>query len=411
MDIQVFRNEIKSNAILWYDFKKDATILSIGDDFNGVENVDDTAKFDYIIIKDNLDKFAIAQYLLKPNGVILLLVNNKYGLANTKNIGYTKKEIEKALKKAKIKTYKFYYPLSNYEQANTIFSDDYLPEYNNSKLLNNVFYNNRQVIKYNEIEAIKTVTKAGKFVDYTNSYIVEIGNISPIKFISYNNSRKDDFRLVTKVYNDKVVKEPVKEVAKSHIEQIRNNIENLKKQGFHMLDTYEDGKIVSQYIEGKTLYDEIVSLINTNLDEAYKSIENWYNYIKEKSTNLDGTYIDLVLENTFYKDGEYLFFDQEWKMDDTPLEFILYRTINNLYTYNPEISNIIDRTAFFEKFNLNDKIEIFKSCEQKLQEKVVNAELIKAYDEQYREKYKNVVPFEFYRKKSILKNLLNKLRN
>ena len=43
-------------------------------------------------------------------------------------------------------------------------------------------------------------------------------------------------------------------------------------------------------------------------------------------------YIDLSFENVFYAD-EYIFYDQEWYLENLPLEFILYRAINNLYIY------------------------------------------------------------------------------
>jgi hypothetical protein len=287
-----------------------------------------------------------------------------------------------------------------------------LPEYNNSKLLNNVFYDENAQIKYNEIEAIKLVTRAGKFTEYTNSFIVEINNKSDINFISFNNSRKEEYRLVTKVYKDKVIKEAVNSKALGHISQIKENIVALKNIGFNMLDTYQDGKIISKFVEGKSLYEEIVSLIySRKIEEAYKILSDWYSYIESRCKNLEETYIDLVLENTFYKNGEYLFFDQEWKLKNVPLDFILYRTMNNIYIYNPEISKIVDKKEFLNTFHIDvAKIEIFKDCENRLQNDVANLELSKTYDEEYREKYKNVQPFEFYIKDSILTKILSKLK-
>lgn len=411
MNKELFKKEISNNATFWYDFKPNSKLLIVEDNLE--DNKISSEKYDVIIIKDNLKDVEKAKKYLKSEGVILLLINNKYGLANTsKTNTYTKAEIEKTLKKLKIDKYKFYYPLPNYEQANTIFSDDYLPDRNHPKLINNVFYEDDSEVKYNEIEGIVTVTAEDKFVDYTNSYIIEIGSRSHIKFISYNNSRKDEYRLVTKVYKDKVVKEAVNEKAKSHIEQIRKNAESLKSVGFNMLDKYEDGKIISKYMEGKTLYEEIIDvLLSSGEYEAYNVIEKWYSYIEARCKNLNTTYIDLVLENTFLKDGTYFFFDQEWEMKDVPLEFVLYRTINNIYTYNSWIQGMFPKEHFFKYFHLEEKLDIMREYEKKLQEKVVNQELIKAYDEQYREKYKNVVPFEDYIKENFIQKILKKLRN
>ena len=255
MDKELFKKEIKANCICWYDFKAESKVLIIGEEAIELEkalthkgcmvkSIQEASlpseKFDYIIVKDKLEILSKAKKLLNEYGIIIFLANNKNGLANiaSNKDKYTKQEIEKYLKKLKFNSYKFFYPLSNYEQANAIFSDDCLPEYNNSKLLNNVFYDDEAVIKYNEIESIKHVTKAGKFIDYTNSYIVEINNKSDINFISFNNSRNEEYRLVTKVYKDKVVKEPANEKAEIHIAQIKKNMEVLKDMGCNILDTY-----------------------------------------------------------------------------------------------------------------------------------------------------------------------------
>lgn len=411
MDKELFKKEILNNAIRWYDFKKDSNLLYVREDIEEIEY--STEKFDTIIIKDYINQIENVRRFLKPDGIMLLLVNNKNGLANAgKTPTYSKAEIEKYLKKLKIKDYKFYYPLPNYEQANTIFSDDYLPDRNHPKLINNVFYDEDSQIKYNEIEAIVAVTAEEKFVDYTNSYIVEIGKRSPIKFVSYNNSRKDEYRLVTKVYEDKVVKEAVNDKAKQHIEQIKKNTESLAKAGFNMLDRYEDGKIISKYMEGKTLYEEVIdTLLSEGEYPAYNLIGKWFRYISDRCEKLDTTYIDLVLENCFVKDGEYFFFDQEWAMEDVPLEFVLYRTINNIYTYNSWIQGMFKKECFWKYFHLEDKLELMKEYEKKLQEKVVNQELIQAYDEEYREKYKNVIDFEDYIKENFIQKILKKLRN
>lgn len=98
-------------------------------------------------------------------------------------------------------------------------------------------------------------------------------------------------------------------------------------------------------------------------------------------------------------------------MKDVPLEFVLYRTINNIYTYNSWIQGMFKKERFWKYFHLEDKLELMKEYEKKLQEKVVNQELIQAYDEEYREKYKNVIHFEDYIKENFIQKILKKLRN
>ena len=99
------------------------------------------------------------------------------------------------------------------------------------------------------------------------------------------------------------------------------------------------------------------------------------------------------------------------KLENATSDFILYRAVNNLYIYNPEISEIITKEEFWARFNINsEKIEEFNKYEKEFQDKVVNKELVAAYDIEYREKYKNIKSFEFYIKEPFLKKILNKLR-
>ena len=47
--------------------------------------------------------------------------------------------------------------------------------------------------------------------------------------------------------------------------------------------------------------------------------------------------MDMVFENAFFIEDEFYFFDQEWNVENIPLEFIYYRAINNMYVYNSEL--------------------------------------------------------------------------
>ena len=95
MDKELFKKEIADNGIKWYDFKKDSSILDLRE--NIVEYSE--KNFDYIIIKDHMEQIENVQKYLKPDGVILFLVNNKYGLANSSKANtYTKAEIERTLR-------------------------------------------------------------------------------------------------------------------------------------------------------------------------------------------------------------------------------------------------------------------------------------------------------------------------
>lgn len=211
-----------------------------------------------------------------------------------------------------------------------------------------------------------------------------------IKFASFNHARKKEFRLCTKVYQDYVVKEATNSESQKHIENMRKNIQDLKEHGFEILDCEENGKVISPYISEPNFYQVILETIqNGKIEEAYALIEKWFALLKtnfakdcQKAGNLTivkCAYIDLVFENTFLREEKFAFFDQEWTMEDAPLEFILYRAIHNIYVYHSEIEQKIPQNEFFQRFDLLEYLEVFEKIEKQIQEIIMDDAVIQMY--------------------------------
>lgn len=211
-----------------------------------------------------------------------------------------------------------------------------------------------------------------------------------IKFASFNHARKKEFRLCTKVYQDYVVKEATNSESQKHIENMRKNIQDLKEHGFEILDCEENGKVISPYISEPNFYQVILETIqNGKIEEAYALIEKWFALLKtnfakdcQKAGNLTivkCSYIDLVFENTFLREEKFAFFDQEWTMEDAPLEFILYRAIHNIYVYHSEIEQKIPKNEFFQRFDLLEYLEVFEKIEKQIQEIIMDDAVIQMY--------------------------------
>ena len=166
-----------------------------------------------------------------------------------------------------------------------------------------------------------------------------------------------------------------------------------------MIDEIVNDEVISQYIEGDTFDKKIVTLLlQGDIEEAYGWIEKWYDYLKQRLlknkrsdfneniqaspeeleglTILKNGYIDLVFENTFYQNDEFLFFDQEWYADGIPIEFLLYRAIQNMYAYNLEIENKYPKQKVLEKFGLTTYTELFQRIEQYIQKDIIDDKMI-----------------------------------
>lgn len=429
---------LKDNIINWYDFKDGANLLGIGDNIQEYSNslneklakvilienfTPDTQiedeKFDYILIKEKIETLEFAKKYLKQDGTILLLCDNRFGIryfagdkynkqafstiCKDSNELLTKKEIEDVLNKQGFSNYKFFYPLPNYKIANAIFSDDYLPDYTDTKLICNNIYNQESILVFDESQALRQLTKAGQFKNFANSYLVEINPKTEIKFASFNNARKSQYQLCTKIYPTYVIKTATNQEAQNHIENMKNYITDLTEHGINIIDKFKDDTIISEYITQKSLYKIIVENINQgNKEKAYQLIQQWYDFIKSKFegdrvnalneniTDVDEemikdlfivekAYIDLVFENTFFIQDELVFFDQEWCIAHLPLEFILFRGICNIYTYHAEIENILPKKEMFAQFDLIKYLEFFQKLEKFVQDGIIDDEVNKIF--------------------------------
>ena len=146
-----------------------------------------------IILIENLDNFKINQEillkiktLLKPNGELIVAINNKYGISyfagknyNDYNIFatiendvlFSKNEIESLLKKSGYENLYFYYPIPNYVLANEIYSDDFLPKYKELNNVNLTIEKDRYVL-FNEDKALNEAINTGDFSTFANSYLI-----------------------------------------------------------------------------------------------------------------------------------------------------------------------------------------------------------------------------------------------
>ena len=222
---------------------------------------------------------------ISENGVFLLAVDNKFGLRyfsghpeNILNekfeslIGYSNKpeRIETFTKKSLeslIKTLgynmNFYYPLPDYRLANVIFTDREKAKYNSvDKYV--PYPTNKSDTIFNEIDVYREILKTDNnmFDFFANSFLVEISkNEIPqiYKYISFNNLRKQDYRLITKISDTYVEKRVVSKEAENHYNIIKENMELLKINGIDTVDYIENNIIKSKYIDQKYLLNNVLT--------------------------------------------------------------------------------------------------------------------------------------------------------
>lgn len=398
-------------------------------------------KYDYIIMVESAEyakalgfqnmkeMLDYAYALLNENGKILLAVDNRIGtrflLGGTKEIEeekfamykpylnknyklYGKKDLEEMISKLDGAKYKFYYPVPNYRMTHMIYTDEYLPKVNRY----NIYYRDDEEILLNESFFVDELIHNDLFDKCTTSFLIEISKdkLDSTCYVGYSNMRADEKKIITKLSKEQVVKKSYSKASDKHIERVKDNIEKLKELNFVTCEEEKNGKIVSKFVEIETMdrYLENI-LLNKSAEEFDNELEKWKEYLlqripvleagqndvfdkykmevsaeqKKGLTILKEGFIDLLFQNVFYNGNEYIVFDQEWFEVGVPFEYLIYRSVKQLYFQCNKLEEKKALQSIYDKYNITPYIEIFDQLEQKYQEEIIDKDILNFYSEKW----------------------------
>ena len=427
--------EFKKNILLWYPFKKDSSILNLGEDientlgeldvhFSKISNkIEQDEKYDYVTIFGKYtyefkDKLRDAKNFLKSNGKILIALDNKFGLrsfneTSTLDKNASENELKVIFKDSGFENYKFYYVLSNYREVNLIYSEDYkLTEEDITR--NFAVYPKGASISVNENEVYKKLLKEGIINRFINSFFIEVSNAkidTDVKYVTFSNYRKPEYRTMTIIKKDSVVKKAADRRAKDHIKNIAHNLKELKNLDVKVIEKEVSSEIVSDFdknirfdeeLAKSTSIDDFMNrfeilkkILTSNLvpysevkdsDDLKESIKSYDKEKLEKLHFVKRAFIDLVPKNIFFANGimsrKLEVFDQEWIENNIPVEYIYYRCILNTQV----ALNKFGTEALINKFGIADYIDLFEDIEKELKDRVVDYDLLDIFFRQYIER-------------------------
>lgn len=425
--------EFKENLFSWYNFKAGANILDFGNNISKYiknQNIDiepkASQKYDYVILVGVLEKANKEENLrkavsyLKEDGKLLIAENNKFGIKNwngkrdlTGSLDYreitrtynsneagllSKNEIKQLLLKENIKNYKFYYLFPDYNLPNLIVTDEYrLTEEDISR--NFESYEEGELVNFNENLALTEIVKEDpeqvKF--FVNSFLIEASKKeieNNIKYISFTNYRKKEYRISTILTDDYAIKKSASIDADKHIQNISENLKFFPKEQAKVIEVFEDGNLKSKFIKENlrldlefqkiSNYDEFLLEFNKYKNVVYQNVLE-YNEIKDKlpeelkTYNLlskmkfqEHSFIDMLPKNCFKVNDEYLFFDQEWCENYYPVEYIIYRAIKN----TAGISERFGEDRIFKDLEIDEYIDLFEKLEENFRKKVIDDKML-----------------------------------
>ncbi len=421
--------EFNSNIIKWYPFESTKAVLQIGNNniitkelknicqkikVVGIPDLNEyeEEKYDYVIIYGYERYSNIIEKvtkLLKEDGKLIIIGNNEFGINNWSKYNDVLKLEEYSYKENTVKYIKQKLKEKEFENINTFFA---FPNYQYAEIIVNesTYINNGCIEKYkanleedkvkifNENNILKNILlNDPKMIEFfANSYFIEASKEKTeldVKMVSYNNCRKEEYRLIT-IIEDKIVKKITDNPkAQIHIDEMSKIIKDIKNDGIETLDYVKDGIIYSSFYNGKTI-DEVLNENYNNFEKIIgildglkamlikKSIK--YEECKEKVNSfgfeiekikklhfLKNAYWDMIAKNCFLIDEKYVFFDQEWKAEYLPVEFLIYRSIINSY----DLVKKIDVNELLKKLVIFEYKEYFQVIDDKLRTKIIDKDI------------------------------------
>ncbi len=440
-DTEELIRELPTALLRWYPFHQGAHCLYVGGAMQDamacmlseqgmhvtVKSIDEatisTGRFNYIICIETLEQHpspvdALNKMMrsLSPTGVLLLGMNNRFGLRyfcgdrdpytnwNFDGIEnyrrllaekrdsmsgrlYTKAEIASFLTKAGITTWKFSSVFHGLEDPVFLFADEYVPQ---EDLSGRLFpsYRYPPTIFLEEESLYQSLIDNGMFHTMANSYLIECtlgGSLSDMLQVTSSIERGRENAMITVLHsNGTVTKQPAYTEGFERLQHLAQNMAALEAHGISVVKgTMENNVYIMPRIECETgqLYlkklllkdkglflqemdrfrdliissSDITDSISSN-DSTDLSTTSLSTECKTMAKGLDPLLrlacLDLVPLNSFYIDGEFVFFDQEFSQDDCPVNRVLYRMVASFYSGNPELASILPEDTLYARYGL-----------------------------------------------------------
>ena len=362
--------------------------------------------------------------MLKPGGRLLLGMNNRLGLRyfcgdtdpytgcafdgvegyiqeddtrRSRGRCYSRSELKKMLEKAGLGRNRFYSVLPGLDEANLIYAEGYVP---NEDLSNRVFpsYNTPQSVFMKEEGLYPALIDEGIFHSMANAYLIECsleGELSDILQVTSSLARGRDDAMYTVIKEGGIVEKLAAwPEGDAKLQRMERHDRDLRLHGIRVVDSEIRGKAyVMPYIKAETTQTYLKRLLHEDsgrfLDEMDRFRET---VLKSSETRMlsDGTevftsgYFDLVPLNSFVVEGEFVFFDQEFCIEDLPVKVMAWRQVASFYFGDPVASRIIPMETLLQRYGLKEELPRWQGIEWSYLDRVLNNKELSAYHESRR---------------------------
>ena len=394
--------------------------------------------FDYIVCVELLEReqeldmlFSVIRSLLKPEGIFLAGMNNRLGLRyfcgdrdpytgrNFDSVedyrrAYVKKEdafqgrmydreqLRQMLFQAgwSRENIHFFSVLTDLQNPSFIYAEDVLP---NEDLSNRVFatYHDPDTVFLDEEPLYQSLMENGMFHQMANAYLIECsmeGELTDVSHVTGSMERGREDALLTVIHKSGIVeKRAVYPEGRKRLKQILAHNADLKAHGLSVVDVQLiDGVCRMPFIHAETGQLYLKRLLRTDQDAFFEKLDHFRDLLLQSSETVaadqgDGEgqilrkgYLDLVPLNSFYTEGEFVFFDQEFCQDNCQVNLLVQRMISTLYAGDGEMQKLLPIEVLYARYGIAEKRQHWQTMEWEFLGKLLKQEELRIYHESCR---------------------------
>ena len=285
---------------------------------------------------------------------------------------FTKAEVSELLNRVGL-PYKCYsvYPCLEYPQF--VYADGCLP---NEELMIRYFpkYNHPEKVFEIEEFQIDALIPKGLFHEKANAFIFECspdGTFSDIRHITLSADRYREKAFATVIRDDgSVTKQALFPEGIRQLQALRDNTDALSGRGVPVIrGTLRGSGYVMPYVDAVLATTYLKSALREDRQRFISLYDRFAELILQSSPHVGETndgvilargYLDMVPLNAFYADGDFLFFDQEFYLENCPAKAILYRALIIPYCGDPETERLCPLQMMLERYGLADRQEYWQ---------------------------------------------------
>lgn len=435
--------ELQNGIWKWYPFQENAEILYLGN--SSYAEFDEQKKYNYIVavhvlefVREPVHFLEKCKDCLKPNGKLLLAVDNRLGLryfcgdrdsftnrnfdgienyrrvsaldrGKQEGVAFDKVTVEKFLDEAGFSCRQCFSVLPSIDAPQLLYAQDYLPEEELS-IRYFPYYNHPDTVFLEEAYLYDGLVKNGLFHSMANGYFYECAfagqecATSEINHITLSMDRGRNAAMATMICkNDTVIKKAMYSEGIDGLYQLQKNHKELKSRGISVIEgslhkdmytmPYIKGKIGTKYLQELLRVDKDAFILEmdalrTLILQSSGHVEPALSEYEEKEHPeikdgiwLENGYFDLVPLNAFHLENGWVFFDQEFVLEDYPANAIIVRTVDIVYGGFSDLEAILPRSFFWERYGVEQQVTYLRKKSNEFLIHLRNQKQIRAFKE------------------------------